>query len=56
MLGHRNSGYNDDSLLVADTCLGCEENVHDTVYLMSNLDFLIHENKSVFIPTKRSFS
>ena len=53
MLGHKNSGYIDDSLLMGDTYLECEVNVHDTVYLMSNLGFLIHEKKSVLIPTKK---
>ena len=55
MLGHKNSGCVDDSLLIGDTYLECEENVHITVKLMSNLGFLIHEKKSVLIPTKKIF-
>ena len=47
----KNYGYIDDSLM-GDTYLECEENVHDTVYLRSNLGFLNHEKKSVLIPTK----
>ena len=52
MLSHKNSGKIDDSLVMGDTYLEYEENVHDTVYLMSNLCFLIHEKKSVLITTK----
>ena len=36
MLGHTNSGYIDDSLLLADTYSECEDNVSDTVDLMTN--------------------
>ena len=52
-LGHTNSGYIDDSLLVAEDFESCENNVVDTVDLMSNLGFLIHETKSVLIPTTK---
>ena len=54
MLGHTNSGYIDDFLLVADTFSECEENVHDTVSLMTDLGFIVHNKKSVFIPTQKS--
>ena len=53
MLGHSNSGYIDDSLLVADTEPECEENVKDTTGLMSDLGFIIHKEKSVMKPTKQ---
>lgn len=53
MLGHSNSGYIDDSLLVADTKPECEQNVNDTVWLMSDLGFIIHKEKSVLVPTKK---
>jgi len=53
MLGHKNSGYIDDSLLMGDTYSECAENVSDTVHLMTNLGFMIHEKKSVLIPTKK---
>ena len=33
MLGHKISGYFDDSLLMSDTYLECKENVHDTLSL-----------------------
>lgn len=52
MLGHTNSGYIDDSLLVADTFTECEHNVHDTVSLMTDLGFIVHNKKSVLIPTQ----
>ena len=44
--------YIDDSLLIADTPLKCTNNVKDTVCLLQNLGFFIHEKKSVFIPTQ----
>ena len=42
----------DDSLLVEETFSECQKNVEDTVSLMTDLGFLIHEEKSVLIPTK----
>ena len=53
MLGHTLSGYIDDSILMGDTFTECENNVLDTVNLMTEVGFIIHENKSVFIPTQR---
>lgn len=50
--GHKNVAYIDDSLLIADTPLECTNNVKDTVCLLQNLGFFIHEKKSVFIPTQ----
>ena len=50
--GHKNSGYIDDSLLVGDTKQECENNVTDTVSLMENVGFIIHEKKSILIPVK----
>lgn len=35
--GHINSGYIDDSLLVAETKQECEQNVHGTVSLMEDV-------------------
>ncbi|MES9883156.1 MAG: reverse transcriptase domain-containing protein [Sedimenticola sp.] len=51
-LGHSNSGYIDDSLLVGDTSQECEKNVMDTVDVMESVGFIIHEKKSVFKPTQ----
>ena len=53
MLGHTNSGYIDDSLLVADSFSECEENINDTVSLVTDLGFIIHEKKSVLVPTRK---
>ena len=50
--GHKNSGYIDDSLLAGDTYDECSKNITDTVDLMENLGLVIHEKKSVLIPTK----
>ncbi|WAR19957.1 YG31B-like protein [Mya arenaria] len=46
MMGHKNSGYIDDSLLMGDT-------YSDTVNLMMELGFMIHETKSVMVPTRK---
>ena len=50
-LGHSNSGFIDDSLLVSDTFEDCQENISDTVHLMTDLGFIVHPSKSVLIPT-----
>ena len=44
---HKNVAYIDDSLLIADTPLACTctNNVKDTVCLLQNLGFFIHEKK-----------
>ena len=52
-LGHTNSGYIDDSLLVPDTFEACLKNINDTVDLMTKLGFIIHEIKSVLVPTTK---
>lgn len=51
-LGHSNSGFIDDSLLVSDTYIECKQNVTDTVHIMTELGFITHQNKSVLEPTK----
>ena len=51
-LGHSNSGFIDDSLLVSDTFSECTENICDTVQLMIKLGFIIHKTKSVLEPTQ----
>ena len=51
-LGHTNSGYIDNSLLIGDNKQECENNVTDTVSLMTDLGFIIHVKKSVLFPTK----
>lgn len=52
-LGHKNSGYIDDSLLMGDTYMECTDNIFDTVHLMTSLGFMIHKKKSVLIPTRK---
>ena len=51
-MGHSNSGYIDDSLLLADTIPECKLNVKDTVEVMTDVGFIIHQKKSVFVPTQ----
>ncbi|VDI72446.1 Hypothetical predicted protein [Mytilus galloprovincialis] len=51
--GHINIGYIDDSLLIGDTIVECSLNIQDTVKLVSDLGFIVHEKKSVLIPTKK---
>ncbi|XP_071141873.1 uncharacterized protein [Mytilus edulis] len=51
--GHINIGYIDDSLLIGDTIAECSLNIQDTVKLVSDLGFIVHEKKSVLIPTKK---
>lgn len=53
MLGHKNSGYIDDSLLMGDTYSECSNNVTDTVHLMRDVGFMIHEEKSVLVPARK---
>lgn len=51
-LGHSNSGFIDDSLLVSDTFQECKHNISDTVQIMTEVGFIIHEKKSVLQPTQ----
>lgn len=51
-MGHSNVGYIDDSMLSADTKLECSKNVDDTVSLMSDLGFIVHDVKSVIEPVQ----
>ena len=50
--GHLSSGYIDDSYLQADGYQDCLANVVDTIQLFDSLGFIIHPEKSVFIPTQ----
>lgn len=52
-MGHVNIGYIDDSLLIGDTFEECKHNVQDTVKLVTDLGFIVHEDKSVFVPSKK---
>jgi hypothetical protein len=51
-LGYKNSGYIDDSFLLGDTMSECSDNVKDTVSVMEDVGFIIHQQKSVFVPTQ----
>ena len=51
--GYLNSGFIDDSLLCGETEEICAENVDSTKNLMTRLGLMIHEEKSVFRPTKQ---
>ena len=50
--GHISSAYIDDSYLQGDGYQDCLANVVDTVKLFDLLGFVIHPDKSVFIPTQ----
>lgn len=52
-LGYTNIGYIDDSLLFGDTVQECENNVQETVSLMSNLGFMIQKQKSQLTPVTK---
>ena len=49
---HLSSGYIDDSYLQGDGYQDCLANVVDTIKLFDSLGFIIHPEKSVFIPTQ----
>ena len=51
-LGHLNSPYIDDSILVGEDWEDCARNVKDTVEMAMDAGFVIHPIKSIFIPTQ----
>ena len=51
-MGHTNTWYLDDSLLVHKTFRGCLQNVLDTIEISRRAGFTIHPDKSVFVPTR----
>ena len=51
-LGHIASNYIDDLILQGRTYTDCVHNVIDTVSQLDPLGFVIHPDKSVFIPTQ----
>ena len=51
--GHLSVKYLDHSLLIEETARICLNNVTDTVNLLRSLDFNIHSDKSVFVPTQK---
>jgi len=50
-LGHISSGYIDDSYLQENNYEECVANIIDTILLFYSLGFVVHTNKSVFVPT-----
>jgi ribonuclease HI len=52
-MGYVNSGFIDDSLLCGDSKQECTQNVLATTNLMTNVGFMINEEKSVLIPTRK---
>ena len=52
-LGHINSPYIDDSYLQGGSYEECLANVLDTVKMFLSLGFILHPQKSVFIPTQK---
>ena len=51
-LGHVVTGYIDDTLILAQSKEQAQAAVRDTVTLLSELGFVIHQEKSVFKPVK----
>ena len=50
-MGHINVPYIDESLLLGDTFQECLQNVEHTVTLLDGLEFTVHPEKSIFLPT-----
>ncbi|KAK2709154.1 hypothetical protein QYM36_012972 [Artemia franciscana] len=51
--GYMSIVYLDDTLLLGRSVLECQNNVYETVKLLSGLGFVIHPGKSVLIPSQR---
>ncbi|MES9884348.1 MAG: reverse transcriptase domain-containing protein [Sedimenticola sp.] len=51
--GHLSTGFIDDSLLCGSTFEECAENVEKTTTLMLKLGFMLNDEKSVLVPTRR---
>ena len=52
-LGHLSASHIDDSYLQGDDYNDCERNVRDTVKLFDSLGFIVHPEKSSFVPKHR---
>ena len=50
LLGHIISGYLDDSFLQGKTYDACVKNTIDTIIMLDKLGFVIHPDKSAFLP------
>lgn len=51
--GHQSVGYIDDSYLQGQDLISCQNNVVDTVILLQKLGFILHPDKSIFIPSQQ---
>jgi len=51
--GHISVAYIDDSWLTAENFTLCLRNVIDTTTLLDKVDFIVHPEKSVLLPTQR---
>ena len=52
-MGHCNTAYIDDSLLISESYADCTTNIQDTVELLDNLGITIHQDKSILSQFKR---
>ena len=51
--GHTNVTYIDDSLLISNSEMECQDNVRETIKLVDSLGLTVHLEKSVLKPTQR---
>ena len=51
-MGHLSLGYIDDAYLQGDSYQDCLTNVVDTIKLFDKLGFVVHPEKSVFVPSQ----
>jgi hypothetical protein len=52
-MGHISTSYIDDCLLLAKTHKDCQRNVQATVDFSVKAGFVVHKDKSIFLPTKK---
>ena len=51
--GHESVIFVDDSFLLGDTFDECLRNISATIYLLQELGFVIHPDKSILVPTQK---
>lgn len=52
MKGYLNTSFIDDSFLIGNTFLECYKNVVETALASTNAGFVVHPDKSIFIPSQ----
>ena len=52
-LGHVSVVYVDDNLLFGRSVSECNNNIHNTIYILRHLGFTIHVEKSILTPTQK---